>query len=818
MRINDNKMGETCEVIGNVDETKEFEINNSSASVIIDSLINLYSNPVGSIVREIASNCVDAHRERDLKKLGKRELEHDDDLTYFSNTNVIDIMFETDEIIFKDHGVGLSKERVKNIFTVFGGSTKRDNNTEIGGFGLGSKSPFAYANTFFVRTCRNNKVYKYMLSRGASIPTMDLVFEKELEVLPGEINYNFTEIIIPYELKSDVSKFKKYADEQLKYFPQIRYTNHHTPLTHIIIDEKDYTVDTKSGYVGILIGNVEYPLNFNMVNPNFLGQALSRYNSLGLKLKFDIGELTLVPSREAIRYTEETKAKIVNKLTEVEKSISEKLSEVAKRSKGESDEQYLVKMFKLYVMIDFINSAYRYSYSNSDIDVKGYLIYLIRMFGFPSINVKLDIGGVNVELNGTLLGKIHTYLKAFNIDMVSTTDDTTELDFEKLDIKFFAKQSAYPKLSRQPSFDRVVENGKKITLVFDNKCTSVRICFLVSTIVNTLSLEDLAETLRNETTYHMTPSAAAIATEKVNTKKLKKEQIYHAVVNWSGCFFERSFTQEYVNFNNLLAERKKNPYIYICKKSDFKDVEHIFHKLPLPKTFKVYAVSTSNFDSIKETNPEVLFENWHAANIDKIRKSLEYLFELDLLDRLVRYNAKPDSKYMQINFTSMHLPGYTSMIALFKQSTVWPKITGKFQKSFDLIDNFTDVKQSIILQALDCLGLQDDSYAQENLGSSFELNRFIHSITNFISPTTNVEDIKKAVIEKYSYFKDYDNFILNVVKEDPIFYVLSENYNKTFYRYGIEAAVKSLTPDELKKQTIKFINERTNFYEKLLSV
>lgn len=818
MRINDNKMGEACEVIGNIDETKEFEINNSSASVIIDSLINLYSNPIGSIVREIASNCVDAHRERDLKKLGKRELEHDDDLTYFSNTNVIDIMFETDEIIFKDHGVGLSKERVKNIFTVFGGSTKRDNNTEIGGFGLGSKSPFAYANTFFVRTCRNNKVYKYMLSRGESIPTMDLVFEKELEVLPGEINYNFTEIIIPYELKSDISKFKRYADEQLKYFPQIRYTNHQAPLTHIIIDENDYDIDTKSGNVGILIGNVEYPLNFNMVNPNFLGQALSRYSSLGLKLKFNIGELTLVPSREAIRYTEETKTKIADKLIEVEKSIGEKLSEVTKRDKDQSDEQYLVKMYKLYLMIDFVNSAYRYSYNSVDVNVKGYLIYLIRMFGFPVINVKLDIGGVNVELTGNLLGKIHTYLKAFNIDMVSTTDDTTELDFEKLNIKFFAKQAAYSKLTRQPNFDKVTDNGKKITFVFDNKCTSVRICFLVSTIVNTLSLEDLAEAIKNETTFHVTSSAAALVSEKVNIKKLKKERIYHAVLNWPSCFFERNFTQEYVNFNNLLAERKKNPYIYVCKKSDFKEMGQIFYKLPLPSTFKVYAVSDSNFESIKESNPEVLFENWHAANIDNIRKSLEYLFELDLLDRIIRYNPKPDSRYMQINFASIHLPGYTSMVALFKQSTLWPKLTKKFQKSFDLIDEFNEIKENVALQVSECLGLKDNSTAHENLRNSYELNRFINSITNFVSPTTNVEDIKKVVMEKYSYFREYDNFILNIIKEDPIFYVLSENYNKTFYRYGIEATVKSLTPDELKKQTIKFINERTNFYEKLLSI
>lgn len=51
-------------------------------------------------------------------------------------------------IIFHDYGCGLSQRRVQDVFTTFGASTKRDNNYEIGGFGLGAKSPLAYADTF----------------------------------------------------------------------------------------------------------------------------------------------------------------------------------------------------------------------------------------------------------------------------------------------------------------------------------------------------------------------------------------------------------------------------------------------------------------------------------------------------------------------------------------------------------------------------------------------------------------------------------------------------------------------------------------------
>jgi hypothetical protein len=61
------------EVIG-VQKQHKFKITDGSQAIIMDSLINLYSDPIGSIVREITSNCIDANRERDLKLEGKISL------------------------------------------------------------------------------------------------------------------------------------------------------------------------------------------------------------------------------------------------------------------------------------------------------------------------------------------------------------------------------------------------------------------------------------------------------------------------------------------------------------------------------------------------------------------------------------------------------------------------------------------------------------------------------------------------------------------------------------------------------------------------
>ena len=200
------------EIIG-VSKENRFKISEDSQDIVIHSLINLYSDPIGSVVREITSNCIDAHRERDLKVAGKVPLNSDDDKKFWSNRKTIEIEYIDKNtilgieasIVFKDFGVGLSNKRVQEIFTVFGASTKRDNNLEIGGFGLGAKSPLAYNETFYVKTNHNGREYYYMIYiNNDDVPSMDLVRES----LTGK-ELNGTEIIIPIkETWRDKDDFK----------------------------------------------------------------------------------------------------------------------------------------------------------------------------------------------------------------------------------------------------------------------------------------------------------------------------------------------------------------------------------------------------------------------------------------------------------------------------------------------------------------------------------------------------------------------------------------------------------------------------------
>lgn len=93
----------------------------------------LYSDKIGSIVREIICNAFDSH-----VQAGKPDVP----VEIYLPTS-IDPNFKV-----VDHGVGLSFEEIHDIYTTYGATTKDNSNEVIGAFGLGSKSPFSYSESF----------------------------------------------------------------------------------------------------------------------------------------------------------------------------------------------------------------------------------------------------------------------------------------------------------------------------------------------------------------------------------------------------------------------------------------------------------------------------------------------------------------------------------------------------------------------------------------------------------------------------------------------------------------------------------------------
>ena len=325
------------ELIGDV-KTNKFKIGEDSMGIIIDSLINLYSDPIGSIVREVTSNCYDAHREKDLKIKHVIPMTAEDDPKWFHPASKKpQIEFQEENILlgignaflFRDFGVGLSKKRVEEIYTLFGNSTKRDNNHQIGGFGIGAKSPFSYTDTFYIITNHNGQKFSYMLYRGNDAFHMDLLKTSDTTEL------NSTEVIIPIGKEDsyrDIKNFVKAINGQLSYFIGLEFINveegsgRNLTMSQIDYEDDDIAISVNpkaSRYdtdeIHLMVGRVRYPLNQDFVE----SQINWRTSNIPVALKFEVGELDLVPSREAIRYTDKTKDAIKAKILKVQKNMKE---------------------------------------------------------------------------------------------------------------------------------------------------------------------------------------------------------------------------------------------------------------------------------------------------------------------------------------------------------------------------------------------------------------------------------------------------------------------------------------------------------------
>jgi hypothetical protein len=254
---------------------------------------NLYSDPIGSIVRELTSNCVDAHTEVGQAKNYEVEI---------VGANRFTGIFE-DRIIFRDYGPGLSPDRMENIYTQYFASTKRAGNTQIGGFGLGCKSPLAYSDSFFINTTVDGTLYKYTVQRVAD-------GDSELILLQSDPTdkCNGTEIEIPIK-SGDLNLFKTAIDNQLAYFKKLSVLGYIPNFIDAeIVDYTNYTFNSKSGMrrLHAILGNVSYPINEEAA-------GIKVDLSMNIALRFNIGELSVSINREALYYDEKTKKAIVDK-------------------------------------------------------------------------------------------------------------------------------------------------------------------------------------------------------------------------------------------------------------------------------------------------------------------------------------------------------------------------------------------------------------------------------------------------------------------------------------------------------------------------
>jgi hypothetical protein len=293
---------------GTTQETVKMSLDLDSAQVLMQMLSkNLYSDSIGSTIRECASNALDSHRRAGSDK---------PIIVSFKRNSQAD----TYEFAVEDFGIGLDADDVVNIISKYGKSTKRNSNTELGMMGLGFKAPLAYSSSFYFVARKDGMERKYMMYEGEDTNSIDLLYERATDEPNG------VKVIVPVSY-SDRYNFNNKIKEQLAYFENVYFDvesmgswSIDNNFTIHRAEHFQYSSLAQNSDMHLCLDNVSYPIDWDKL-------GIDRIR-LKLALRFSLSDgLFPTPNREAIRYTQEAKETILKKIATVADVFMNKFNE-----------------------------------------------------------------------------------------------------------------------------------------------------------------------------------------------------------------------------------------------------------------------------------------------------------------------------------------------------------------------------------------------------------------------------------------------------------------------------------------------------------
>lgn len=272
----------------------------------------IYSDKVRAIVRELSTNAADAH-----VAAGKPTAPFVVHLP-----NYLEPWFAV-----TDYGTGLSDDAIRGkltpilengvptgkmtrkggIYTTYFKSDKTESNDFTGCLGLGSKSPFAYTDSFTVESRFNGtkRIYSAFLSE-RRVPTVTLMSEEPTTEANG--------LTIQFPVKSsDFWAFQQKAQETLRWFkvrPTITGWNEFEfPQDEYLLKTESFAVlKSQSGRSYAVMGNIAYPIETHEFLTGYEPQT-EKLKSLvrwGIELYVNVGDVDISASREKLSYDKRT--------------------------------------------------------------------------------------------------------------------------------------------------------------------------------------------------------------------------------------------------------------------------------------------------------------------------------------------------------------------------------------------------------------------------------------------------------------------------------------------------------------------------------
>lgn len=338
---------------------QDFGIRSQDVNFILSILRDgMYEDPIGSMCRELISNCVDAHVEA-----GKRDLPIE---------IILPSMFES-SIKFIDYGNGMSPEFINENYRNFGASTKCYSDDVIGGLGVGSKSPWAYSDTFTVETINKGVKYTYScyideMERGKIF----LLSEEETNLSSG------TKVTVPVK-SSDYNSFK---DKVIYYSKYLAVKPLISPKVEGLDNSKNIyvsgtnweTYTSKSGQSGCLIvmGGVPYPINSKSLDPRL---RMDHIFSIPFSYFCSIGDVDVAANRENLRYTPKTVSFITSMISKMKNEFPSSFSKGLNNCNSLLNACLTLKNLDYNYKRTFFIYLPNYSYKGMPVYIDGYKLH-----------------------------------------------------------------------------------------------------------------------------------------------------------------------------------------------------------------------------------------------------------------------------------------------------------------------------------------------------------------------------------------------------------------------------------------------------------
>jgi hypothetical protein len=255
----------------------------------------LYSDKVGAVLRELGCNAMDAHL---MSGQPQRPFE-------VKLPTALDPTF-----YIKDWGPGLDHTEVTELYTTYGMSTKQHSDDATGAFGLGSKSPFAYADMFSIVAVKDGVQRIYTAHKENNAPVISLQSEAPaspewphgvmvtLPVAPADAAEFRTKAIAVYRWFETLPRVLGLATDELEHArAKFRFRGPGYALG--LLDEPVRTAH-------VVMGNVAYPVEPTRIDKlDALHVLLLR---AGIHLWLPVGAVMPTPSRESLQYDKDGQA------------------------------------------------------------------------------------------------------------------------------------------------------------------------------------------------------------------------------------------------------------------------------------------------------------------------------------------------------------------------------------------------------------------------------------------------------------------------------------------------------------------------------